>query len=48
MAFSSHMIVQFNRQWLRTLMAQHRFSNLPDAWWHFAQQGSGPVRVAAR
>jgi len=40
--------VQFNRQWLRTLMAQHRFSNLPDAWWHFAQQGSGPVSVAAR
>ena len=34
--------VQFNRQWLRTLMAQHRFSNLPDAWWHFAQQGSRP------
>ncbi len=21
--------VQFNRQWLRTLMAQHRFSDLP-------------------
>lgn len=40
--------VQFNRQWLRTLMAQHRFSNLPDAWWHFAQQGSSPVSVAAR
>ena len=32
----------------RTLMAQHRFSNLPDAWWHFAQQGSSPVSVAAR
>src|SRR6218665_672066 len=28
--------VQYNRQWLRALMARHHFDNLPDAWWHFA------------
>lgn len=38
--------VQFNRQWLRSVMAQHRFNNLPDAWWHFAQQGRRPAASA--
>lgn len=31
--------VQFNRQWLRTLLAGHGFDPQPDAWWHFAWQG---------
>jgi len=34
--------VQFNRQWLHTLMARHDFHNLPDAWWHFARRGAIP------
>jgi D-alanyl-D-alanine dipeptidase len=34
--------VQFNRQWLRSLMAQHQFNNLPDAWWRYALKGSAP------
>jgi D-alanyl-D-alanine dipeptidase len=38
--------VQYNRQWLRSLMAKHQFNNLPDAWWHFAQQHSSPTRAA--
>ncbi len=35
--------VQFNRQWLRSLMAQHHFNNLPDAWWRYALKGSTPA-----
>lgn len=30
--------VQYNRQWLRALMARHQFDNLPDAWWHFSHR----------
>ena len=37
--------VQHNRAWLAALMARHRFDNLPDAWWHFAQRG--PVAPGA-
>ena len=32
--------VHHNRQWLRALMERHQFVNLPDAWWHYAQQGA--------
>lgn len=32
--------VQFNREWLRQVMARHQFDNLPDAWWHFARRGA--------
>lgn len=34
--------VQYNRQWLRQLMARHQFDNLPDAWWHFARRSAAP------
>ena len=27
--------VQHNRRWLRTLLAQHGFRNLPEEWWHY-------------
>lgn len=37
--------VQYNRQWLYTLMARHQFDNLPDAWWHFAQRDAVPTRA---
>ena len=45
--------VLHNRAWLNALMARHRFENLPDAWWHFAQRdvttpGSADTDVAAR
>lgn len=39
--------VQHNRSWLRALMARHRFDNLPDAWWHFAQRDAVPAQHAA-
>src|SRR6218665_3634104 len=35
--------VQYNRQWLRALMARHQFDNLPDAWWHFAYRAGAPA-----
>ncbi|MCW5238295.1 M15 family metallopeptidase [Verminephrobacter eiseniae] len=37
--------VQYNRQWLRALMARHQFDNLPDAWWHFAYRAGAPAPV---
>ncbi|WP_440109908.1 D-Ala-D-Ala dipeptidase [Acidovorax sp. BL-A-41-H1] len=43
--------VQYNRQWLRTLMARHQFDNVPRAWWLFAERGTGkagPSQIAAR
>lgn len=45
--------VQYNRQWLRGLMARHQFYPLPDAGWHFAQKaaprsGGGELDLAAR
>lgn len=37
--------VQYNREWLRSVMARHRFESLPDAWWHFAQRhDAGPAQ----
>lgn len=27
--------VQHNRRWLRTLLGQHGFRNLPEEWWHY-------------
>ena len=39
--------VQYNRQWLYTLMARHDFRNLQDAWWHFAQRGATSPAVVA-
>jgi D-alanyl-D-alanine dipeptidase len=27
--------VQHNRRWLRALLAQHGFRNLPEEWWHY-------------
>lgn len=46
--------VQFNRHWLRTLMEQHGWRNLPEEWWHFTlrdepypqQYFDVPVRAA--
>src|SRR6218665_556636 len=35
--------VQYNREWLRALMARHQFDNLPDAWWHFAYRADPPA-----
>lgn len=45
--------VQYNRQWLRSLMARHQFHPLPDAGWHFAQKaaprsGGWELDLAAR
>ena len=40
--------VQFNRAWLRTLMARQQFDNLPDAWWHFALRGHPPGGATAQ
>jgi D-alanyl-D-alanine dipeptidase len=48
--------VQYNREWLRGVMARHRFEAMPDAWWHFAvrhdaapkQQQQGETDLAAR
>lgn len=38
--------VQYNRAWLRALMARHQFESAPDAWWRFARRGSVPPRAA--
>lgn len=43
--------VQYNRQWLRALMARHQFDNVPRAWWLFAERGAGKAgasQIAAR
>jgi D-alanyl-D-alanine dipeptidase len=36
--------VVYNRQWLRKVMAQHRFDNLTQGWWLFAQTQPSPAR----
>jgi len=43
--------VQYNRQWLRAMMARHQFDNVPRAWWLFAERGAGKAgasQIAAR
>ncbi len=43
--------VQYNREWLRSLMARHQFENLPRTWWLFAERGAfkaGASQVASR
>ena len=30
--------VQYNRDWLRTLLQRHGFRNLPEEWWHYTLQ----------
>ena len=44
--------VDYNRAWLRGVMARHRFDALPDAWWHFAERAEerapGDTDLAAR
>jgi len=35
--------VQYNREWLRGLMARHQFDAQPDAWWHFTPRGQAPA-----
>lgn len=37
--------VVYNRQWLRKVMAQHRFDNLSQGWWLFAQTQTSPART---
>lgn len=37
--------VIYNRQWLRKVMAQHRFDNLSQGWWLFAQLQTSPART---